>query len=299
MTRSRIYLTVVLVLLVSLACGMPALPVGRDAFNTAVAQTVVAGLTQNYMSPTFTLTPTLTFTPTLTPTATNTAVVTITPTFPFTPTATDTPLIPLPDLSVTVNTNCRNGPGKDFKVEGSLVVGETVKVYGIDPTGQYWYIANPDPGVDYCWLSAKFAEVDGAISLLPVLTPPSLPTATSTALPIPDFRMTYSNMDGCGNWWVEVTIYNIGLVAFKSVSLKLKDAYSGASPSSFSNGFITIDKCDNKTVTESLEPGSSVVVSAPPFNNDPAGKKITFTAILCTEKGNSGDCVTRTITFRP
>lgn len=275
---------------------------GRDAFNTAVAHTVVAGLTQNYVSPTFTLTPTITLTPTLTPippTVTKTPVVTVTPTFPFTPTGTDTPIIPLPELSVTVNTNCRSGPGKAFDIQGSLLVGEFVDVYGIDPTGEYWYISNPDPGAEYCWLSGKFAEVGGAISLVPVITPPPPPTATATQKPIADFRMTYSSTDGCGNWWVEINLYNSGQAAFKSMSVTWKDNYSGSNPSAFSNGFTNNDGCDGKTVAESLDPGVSVIISAPPVNSNPAGRKVTLTATLCTETNSQGDCVTRTITFKP
>src|SRR5512139_2825351 len=77
--------------------------------DTAVAQTVVVLLTQTAQpslpgadlgSPTFT--PTVTFAPAPIPTA--------------------TPAIPL--ISVSVDTNCRFGPGKVYDFTGALLVGQ-------------------------------------------------------------------------------------------------------------------------------------------------------------------------------
>lgn len=297
MTRAQIYFSIVLLLLVGLACATPSISMfDESAFNTSVAQTVVVGLTRNYMSPTFTLEPTITFTPTLTseiPIFTDTPTQTITPTFPFTPTATNTPLIPFPDIRVSVNTNCRSGPGKVFDVEGTLLVDETVKVFGIDPTGQYWYIGNPDPGDDYCWLSGKYASVDGAVSLVPVMTPPSTPTATVTLTPSPGFTLTYSSIDGCGDWWIDLIVYNSGQASFNSMYLTLKDNFKGGTGNRFSNDFVNLDKCDGKTQVDSLAPGYSAIISLPPLTFNPVGKKLTLTAILCTELDLGGDCLTK------
>ena len=50
----------------------------------------------------------------------------------------------MPMISVSVPTNCRSGPGKAYPIEGALLVGEVAQVLGDDPTGNYWYIPNPD-----------------------------------------------------------------------------------------------------------------------------------------------------------
>lgn len=96
--------------------------------STAVAGTVIAGITQDALNATlnpptaqntFTPIPTSTFIPeppTLTPTAT------LVPTLPFTPTA-ETPLI-----TVSVDTNCRSGPGKVYDMVGALLVGEVADI---------------------------------------------------------------------------------------------------------------------------------------------------------------------------
>ncbi|MDD2922081.1 MAG: hypothetical protein PHQ36_07320, partial [Anaerolineales bacterium] len=248
MSHARIYLMVAALALLAVSCVIPALPMNEDVFNTAVAQTVNAGLTQNYVSPTWTPTPTITFTPTLTSEPQTLAAVfteTVTPTLAFTPTATDTPTVPLPEISVSVNTNCRSGPGKVYEIEGALLVGKSAPIYGVDSTGQYWYIRNPDPGAEYCWLSGKYATVEGATSLVPVMTPPPTATATVTPLPVPDFRASYSNTDGCGNWWLELLLYNSGKAVFKSVAVTVKDTYKGGTFSKFTNGFINIEGCDS------------------------------------------------------
>lgn len=303
MTRSRIYLTLIILLLTGLACSAPAIPMDDDTFNTAIAQTVMVGLTEKYVSPTFTPSATITLTPTLTaemPTFTITPIETITPTFPYTPTASNTPAIPLPILVVTVNTNCRTGPDKAFRVEGSLLKGENATVHGIDPTGQYWYIRNPDPGVEYCWLSGKYAVVSGVISLLPVMTAIPTPTTTPTITPVAGLNVIYSKIEACGSWWVNFELVNNGGIAFKSVLIKVKEAYKGRILSIGSNGFESKVGCNTtSTVVDVLEPGASVIISSPSLNNNPAGKKLVATISVCTELDGNGNCITKTMTFKP
>ena len=118
---NRTCVAVAALFLASIACAVPGVTSpDTGAISTAVAQTVVAsGLTQNVpaetLFPALESTPTATVTfipelPTLTPTET------LTPTLVFTP----TPLIPL--ISVSVNTNCRNGPGKVYNMLDSCIL---------------------------------------------------------------------------------------------------------------------------------------------------------------------------------
>ena len=301
MSHSRIYLTIILLLLVGLACAVPSLPMDENAFNTSVAQTVIVGLTQNYVSPTFTLTPTVTLTPTLIlPTATLTSTGTVTPTFPFVPTVPSSTHVGLPpQVIVSVNTNCRAGPGKMFDVEGSLISGESAEVFGIDPTGEYWYIRNPDPGTRYCWVSGKYANFIGAASFVPVLTPIPTPTSTATPTPVPNFRVAFNHLDSCGNWWADLNFYNTGEMPFKSVMIKAKDTFSAREHTSVSDGFIDMDGCSSSTTIDVLKPGEIVTVSAPEFPFNLGDRKLIITATVCSETGMTGFCLTKTIWFKP
>jgi len=84
---------------------------------------------------------------------------------------------------VSVDTNCRSGPGSDYELVGALVVGEQAKIIAqaeIDEEGasiQYWIIENPDKD-GLCWLWGEYASVGGDTWSLPVITPPPTPTET-------------------------------------------------------------------------------------------------------------------------
>lgn len=97
------------------------------------------------------------------------------------PTATSTPSAPM--VSVSVDTNCRVGPGNVYDYRGALLVGETAEVLALDPSGRFYYIPNPDAN-GYCWVWAEYATVVGSTAALPVYTPPPTPTPTYTPTPI-------------------------------------------------------------------------------------------------------------------
>jgi uncharacterized protein YgiM (DUF1202 family) len=303
MTRSRIYSTAAMLLLAGLACAMPALPVNETTFNTAVAQTVNAGLTQNYVSPTFTLKPTITLTSTLTPiptTAMPTTTETVTPTFPYVPTdASSVTGIPPAQVIVSVNTNCRTGPGKVYAVEGSLLAGESAEVFGIDPTGKYWYIRNPDPGVKYCWISGKYANFIGTTGQVMVMTALPTPTGSPTSTPAINFMVAYVDIGSCGYWWPELNFTNTGQVAFKSLMIVVEDTYSAKKNTFVVDGFTDVDGCSGSTTVQTLEPGEVVTVSAPGFAFNIAGRKMNLKAVVCTDLGLKGACLTRNIWFNP
>lgn len=300
--KNRTYLPVVTLLLVSIACAVPGITTpDRGVISTAAAQTVIAGLTLNVptvtLSPTLESTPTSTFTPeppTLTPTET------ITPTLVFTP----TPLIPL--ISVSVPTNCRNGPGKVYNLKGALLVGEIAQVYGRDPTNNYWYIRNPDSGAEFCWVWGEYATLTGPFLLLPVFTPPPTPTATLTPLPTytptpsPAFKAEYASLDTCNSsWWVEIKLKNTGSIPFKSVNVSVKDKITNVVQVALTDGFTDIDGCLKTTTKDKLGSGDTYLLSAPAFNYDPTGHELLVTVTLCSDTGQKGMCTTRKIDFTP
>ncbi len=78
-------------------------------------------------------------------------------------------------VSVTVNTNCRTGPGKAYPRVGALLVGQSARVVARDPTGGYLYIENPAHRGTFCWLWGQYARLSGPQVNLPVFTPVPLP----------------------------------------------------------------------------------------------------------------------------
>jgi hypothetical protein len=303
MSRShRIYFPAIVLLIAGIACGESsnAATPDMDALNTTVAQTVVAGLTlTSALSPTLESTPTATatFTPEP-PTATATPTETPTPTF------TPTPLVPL--ISVSVNTNCRNGPGKVYNMQGALLVGEVAQVYGRDPTNNYWYIRNPDSGAEFCWVWGEYATLTGPYLLLPIFTPPPTPTATSTPTPTftptpsPAFNAEYASLDTCnGSWWVDVKLKNTGSIAFKSVNISVKDKVTTIVHVALTDGFTDIDGCLKTTTKDKLGAGDTYLLSAPAFNYDPTGHELAVTITLCSDTGQKGLCTTRKINVTP
>ena len=297
---SRVSLTMIILSIVVFACAMPAISLqDADTISTAAAQTVIAGFTQaavlTVLSPAI-QEPTLTFTPE-TPTFTPTPTETPTQTLTATPFFTATPLVP--QISVSVPTNCRIGPGKVYQRVGALLVDEIAQVYGRDPTGGYWYIQNPDSISGYCWVWGEYATVEGNIAFLPVYTPPPTPTPTFTPTPSPDFEVAYTSLDTCVGWWVELSLKNTGSIPFRSMGITVRDRDTDVVLANFTDGFTNINGCLSSNSRDTLGLGKTHVVSAPAFNYDPTGHRLRATVILCSDTGQSGTCVTRAINFRP
>src|ERR1044071_6202829 len=111
-----ILLLVSVLLIASLACTFQAAPVQDiNALGTVVMQTMIAGATQTAQG----LVPVeLADTPTAT----------FTPIFPSAETSTPSPISAftpiVPQVSVSVATNCRLGPGKAYERVGALLVDQ-------------------------------------------------------------------------------------------------------------------------------------------------------------------------------
>lgn len=184
-----VLLSVTVLVIVSLACGLPSIPVtgptmgtiDPNALGTVIMQTALAAATQTAGAATAVVPVELVNSPV--PTLTPEPSLTLSPTVTLSPMPlfTSTPLVPL--ISVSKDTNCRVGPGKAYDKVGGLMIGETAEVVGRDPTGRYWYIKNPDQTNGYCWLWTEYATVAGNTSVLPVYTPPPRQPRRPTSKP--------------------------------------------------------------------------------------------------------------------
>jgi hypothetical protein len=97
----------------------------------------------------------------------------------------------IPMVSVSINTNCRTGPGISYDLRGALLVGETEEIVAISTAPNYWYITNPDRPGEFCYLWGEYATVVGETQALPKFTP--LPSPTPTNTPTPSVTPTPSN----------------------------------------------------------------------------------------------------------
>jgi hypothetical protein len=191
-------------------------------------------------------------------------------------------------------------------MKGALLVKDVAEVYGRDPTNNYWYIRNPGPGAEFCWVWGEYATLSGPFLLLPIYTPPPTPTATFTPLPTktptpaPAFGAAYSSLDTCnGSWWVEVKLKNNGSIPLKSVNISVKDKVTNVVQVALADGFIDIDGCLKTTTKDKLGVGDTYLLSAPPFNYDPTGHELVINITLCSDTGQKGLCATKKINVTP
>ncbi len=115
-----------------------------------------------------------------TPLPVSTSTPEFTPTVTLTPTITLTVTPSVPTVTVSLNTNCRTGPGTQYDWIGALVIGQSAEVVGKNSATNYWIIKNPG-GPGTCWLWGQYATVSGNTSGLTEYAIPSTPTPS----PIP------------------------------------------------------------------------------------------------------------------
>lgn len=283
--RSPLLISAAVLAIAALACSQfapAAPPQDPNAADVSIAQTVAARQTEAAL--------------TNPPTATSTAPPALpTPTLEPTPSATleFTPTLETPLITVSVDTNCRTGPGQVFERVGMLLVGETAEIVGREPRGEYWLIPNPDGGeVEYCWVWGEYATVTG--NLLPLLFASPPPT------PVLNVNISYAKLESCnGIWWVDFKLENLSGVSFKSISLVVRDAETSTVATMELNGFTNKDGCGTTGTVEALIAGGTVMVSSSAFGYDPSGNNLGAKIKLCTSLDRTGACLERELSFKP
>jgi hypothetical protein len=283
------FLTVgILLAITSLACGFPGVTneVVQDSdvvVATRVAATMAAGIVAEV--PEEAALPPAASEVELPPATT--ATITQTPTETLTP----TPSIPM--VSVTVNTNCRFGPGQVYEYLGALLEGETAEIHGRNPEGNFWYIENPDQPGSYCWITAAYAQVSGDTSQVPELTPP--PTPTDTPVPF-NFNLDAPVSFDCGgDFFVAFRLTNTGGQRLQSFYLTVRDEEASLTIPMTANSFFSSPGCSFSTV-DSVEPGEVAFLQVGGYTDDPVGHTVHATAEICSENDLSGTCAEKTIT---
>ena len=280
--KSSILLSILILLAASIACGQTAnIPtVDPNAAGTSIVETInalnaLASPTQNPV-----------------PSSTFEASTTI-PDASLTPEGSLVlPTLPAVYVTVSVDTFCRLGPGKEYEKAGTLLVGEVAEVIGRDEFNQHWYIRNPDIGAQFCWISAEYATVEGNVLSL-VAQPPS-------AILTSDVEVTYLGKGKCSNaWWSDLQIRNNSTVTFKSISLVIGDGGTHITRSMMLNTFPFTDRCAAPTSVNTLGPGASVRISSPEFTYDLTGAEISVSITLCSDTDMRGTCVSKSLAYTP
>jgi hypothetical protein len=277
-------LCVTFLLLSILACSLQpaATPVVLSGqFDIGATTTALASTIQAFNQPSSSPgTPSLasdTLTPSLTPT--------LSPTFFLTP-------LPL-QVSVSLETNCRTGPGAVFPVVGVLHPGETAEVVGISAYKDNWVIQNPD-GAGTCWLWGQYATVSGDINGVPTVQPPPTPT------PVMDFSFAYRFWGvGPGYECMLFDVTDSGATIWQSYSLSLVRISTSENGASSSNDFVNYDNWCTVTATlHELAPGDTgTAMVIMHLVGSPAGDTFRATLTLCSQDGLAGACLTKTIEF--
>jgi hypothetical protein len=206
-----------------------------------------------------------------------------------TPTITLTPTPGPPIVHVSVDTNCRFGPGSVYEYLGALLIGEEAAVTGKLADESFWYIENPDFPPPYCWIWGAYAQVEGDTSGLPILTPPPTPTATPEPIA---FKTEFAGAIPCGAYAFFARIENTGTVAIESLKLDVVDTTINLTNSHVNDIFSTSVACTPGT-TPRLQPGEVGYTFTSGFTQI-TNHEFKATVKVCTQDGLAGECVTAT-----
>ncbi len=167
---SRIVLGLALVLALLTAC-QAGTDIDVNAIATQVAATISVELSTIAQAATDQAAAQLSETPA----PTQTPEATVTPLPSNTPEPTATLALAAPKVSVSVDTNCRKGPGQVYDIAGALKVGETANVIAVPIDGRDYAVIQAPVG-GRCWLWLEYATITGDLAGLPQWDIPITPT---------------------------------------------------------------------------------------------------------------------------
>ncbi len=165
------------------------------------------------------------------------------------PTSQATPAPAAPVVTVSVQTNCRSGPGTGFEVLGVVEIDETAEVVGRSLYNDNWIIKLPANPAITCWLWAQYATLRGDPENVPVITPPATPTVQPVAPAashshqanlVPGLFLLDPGSPACGQTFtVGIDVTNAGDQATTSSgTVALQDLLvDGSTPASTLGGF--------------------------------------------------------------
>ncbi len=202
-----------------------------------------------------------------------------------------------PMVSVSVDTNCRTGPGEPYDIVGVLRVGETAEIVGQAPYGGSWIIKNLD-GAGTCWLWDQYATVVGDTQGLPEFDIPPTPT------PAASFTVSYTSIVNCmGSFGLGFQLTNNGSVPWESVKVEVTDSNTAVTKTIIRDVFLELSAtCVPLTSLVDLTPGETGGAGnwgETMFSYNPTGHNITATITLCSQNSLAGQCISKSTSFTP
>ncbi len=194
-----------------------------------------------------------------------------------------------PVVRVSENTNCRTGPGVEYLFRGVLPVGEVSEVIARNDDASFWYIANPDQPDENCWLWGEFAQIEGNVEAIPVITPAPSPT------PLAGFEVYVKSYVDCGYAKMVVfAVRNAGSQRIWSGYVEAQDLgtggtlYYGRERHPFAD---TVEPACPPGHGNELWPGETRYIHVPvaPHKSGVEGVGIIT---LCTADHQGGTCIT-------
>jgi len=198
-----------------------------------------------------------------------------------------------PTISVTVDADCRYGPGTNYPTVGTLRAGQKVLLHGKNMTNDWWLIDNPGRPGEFCWVGGQNAQFEGDQVAIAVV---ALPSVYFTA-------EYYTHQDCEGEEEVETYIFivrNTGSTTLESGTMTLGRIDNGISlmnssfPFANSNAPFRDENCGPGR--DSLAPGAQAlirIVSQTPDLLTPAHATIR----LCAKDGLKGNCLEQAVDF--
>jgi len=299
---------VLLFLLSSSACSMPsgiAIDTGPSQDPTAAIETRVAEVVAstnaaatalaNDVASTLTALATPPPEATFTPSMTLTTAFTLTPS--ITPSLTNTLTPEFPTVSVSLQTNCRSGPGTAYDVLGVMNVGQSARVVGRSLYGDTWIILLPSNPAITCWLWGQYATVVGNTAGLPAFDPPPTPTPTTA------FNVVFNSIENCGGgiYGIKFKITNTGTIVWESNRPITTDLVTAETNTVSRNEFPNYNDagCALASSDGALGAGDVGYSSSGTFTANPAGHAFSASIRVCTLNGLAGVCLDKTINFTP
>jgi hypothetical protein len=222
---------------------------------------------------------------------------TATPTLP--PTATFTPSITLTSthervtITVSKNTNCREGPDKFFDLVGVMKVGETAEAVGRNAQKTYWVIRLPSNTAKQCWLWWEWATLTGNGDTLPVIESPPTPTWS----PKPDFTFYYLGLTTCGaTQIIRLQVVNSGNVPWESYAVHVKDTVTSIDSLVGGDDFRDYSGCTPVSIVPAIAPGETAfAVGVAPAGS--GGHNLEVTLHLYTQNSGGGTHMSGNFSF--
>jgi len=93
------------------------------------------------------------------------------------PTQGPPPTSSVPLLSVSMDTNCREGPNYlIWKAIGAVKIGQKAEIVAKYDKGHWYIVKNPANPNERCWVTDQYATIEGDTSMLPKVSIPPTPT---------------------------------------------------------------------------------------------------------------------------